>query len=87
MVLEALRSGSIGVGPQVFALIVPDTGTAIALAQGAAAEGVRALVTWAAKPPPGNGAVAVGVAWLRLESPVLEQGMRACVDWLVRQLP
>jgi hypothetical protein len=87
IVFEALRLGTIGVGAQAFALIVHDTGGAIALAQSAADDGVRALVTWAAEPAVGSGEVAVGVPWLRLESPVLEQGMRACVAWLVHQLP
>lgn len=88
VVLDALRRGTVGVATETYGLIGHDTGAATALLRTAADERARALVTFATTAPLDSNDEAVRVRWLDLprSTPVVEQVVRASVEWLARHL-
>ena len=89
LVLDALRRGTVGVATETYGLIGHDTGGAVALLRTARDERVRALVTFATTASLESRDEGVRGRWLDLpgSTPVVEQVVRASVDWLARHLP
>jgi pimeloyl-ACP methyl ester carboxylesterase len=88
VVLDALRRGTVAVAAETYGLIGHDTGAAIALLRAAGDERVRALVTVASSVRLESSDEAVRERWLEIpgSNPVVEQVLRASVDWLARRL-